>query len=306
MRIDLFWKNKPFFKIFLIVAFVSLHNSAIGQEIVFTPRVETGVWLFDSKLSYFDEDEDRSKTWFELTDFMAVLQVGGNLQWREFYMDAYLQQSTSGSDDPNNETLLSDGINSYANQEADIERSEFSFLLGYQFFSQASLFAGYRFQETKIEETLPPNSQIITDGRPPDTWDISIDSKGPFLGATYLIPIRSNHSFATTISIGFYEQEYDHAYTQVIGGGGGGLSKLKMLFDFETDVIDLGLGLSYTHQLTKKFDFNVVGQLNYYSFDERVPWTTRWGDGFTESVGDHEIEAEEFNFQLRAGLQYRF
>jgi hypothetical protein len=294
-------------RLLIIVAFavstISVHSNAIAQEMVFIPRVEAGAWLFDSKLSVVTFPEDgKQRTWFDLSETMGVLQVGGVLQGEQFYVDAYVQQSTSASGDPNNETLVEDGIDSYADQDADFERSEYSILFGYQL-SQFSLFAGYRFQDTDIEETLPINPEIISGERAPDTWDINIDSGGPFLGAKYVMPIGPNSELAMTASIGYFDQEYENAYTMIIGSGA--LSELKMLFDFETDVLELGLGLAYTQKITPQLEFSMVGQLNYYTFDESIDLTTGGEQGVI-SVGELDFEADELNLQLRVGLQYRF
>ncbi|MEN8215219.1 MAG: hypothetical protein ABFS56_02350 [Pseudomonadota bacterium] len=286
----------------IIVGFITVYNNAIAQEITFTPRIETGAWLFDSKLSADMYGEGKQRTWFEVSETMGVLQLGGTLQLDKFYVEAYAQQSSSASADPNNETLVEDGIDSYQGQEADFERSEYSFLLGYQL-SQVSLFMGYRSQETDIEETLD-NPQTTQTVRGPDTWDINLDSRGPFLGAKYVMPIKFNSSLAITASIGFFEQDYENAYTMDLLGGGA-FDKLNMLFDFETDVVDLGLGLAYTLKLNRQFDLKVLGQLNYYTFDESIDLTTRGDDG-PISAGAIDFEADELNFQLRAGLQYHF
>jgi hypothetical protein len=287
---------------FIIVGFITLYNNTVAQEITFTPRIEAGAWLFDSKLSVDMYEEGKQRTWFDVSETLGVLQLGGTLQLDKFYVDAYAQQSSSASADPNNETLVEDGIDSYQGQEADFERSEYSFLLGYQL-SQVSFFVGYRSQETDIEETLD-NPQTTQTVRGPDTWDINLDSRGPFLGAKYVMPIKSNSSLAITASIGFFEQEYENAYTQDLLGSGY-FDKLNMLFDFETDVIDLGLGLAYTLKLNHRFDLKVLGQLNYYTFDESLDLTTRGDDGLI-SAGALDFEADELNFQLRAGLQYHF
>ncbi len=284
----------------IVIAIISVHSNAFAQELVFTPRIEAGTWMFNSQLSGDMYEENKQRTWFDINEIMAVLQLGASLQWREFYVDAYVQQSTSGSDVPNNETLLEDGVDSYANQEADIERSEYSLLVGYQFPSQVSLFIGYRFQETDINETLPQNYELIPEARSPDTWDINIESNGPFLGLKYIMPIDANNSLSLSTSLGFFEQTYQNAYTQVIGTGE--FSQFKMLFDFETDVIDLGLGAVYTHKLTNELEVNVQGQLNYYSFDERLADKRDTPD----LAENFDVSADELNFQIRLGLQYRF
>ncbi|OAD19641.1 hypothetical protein THIOM_004712 [Candidatus Thiomargarita nelsonii] len=88
-------------------------------------------------------------------------------------------------------------------------------------------------------------------------------------------------------------------------GGGGPFSKPKMLFDFETDVIELGLGLTYIRKLNHQLDLKVLGQLNYYTFDENIDLISRGDDG-PISAGAIDFEADELNFQLRVGLDYHF
>jgi len=286
----------------LLIIIASVHYNVIAQDVMFTPRIETGVWSFNSKLSADTFDEGKQRTWFDFSEIMGVVQLGGTLKMNQFYVDAYAQQSSTGSGDPKNETLVEDGIDSYRSQDADFDRSEYSFLIGYQL-SQLSLFAGYRSQETDIKETLenPPKIGKI---RGPDTWDINIDSKGPFLGANYLVPIEFNSSFVLSGSIGFFEHDYENNYTQDFGGGGP-FSKSEMLFDFETDVVELGLGLTYIRKLNHQLDLKVLGQLNYYTFDENIDLKSRGDDGLV-SAGAIDFEADELNFQLRVGLDYHF
>jgi len=289
-------------KLFLIMI-VSTHYNVIAQDVRFTPRIETGAWLFNSKLSADMFNENKQRTWFDFSEVMGVVQLGGTLEMNKFYMDAYVQQSSTGSGDPNNETLVEDGRDSYLSQDADFDRSEYSFLLGYQL-PQLSLFAGYRFQETEIEETL--ENPLTADGktRGADTWDINLDSSGPFLGVKYAVPIEFNSSFILSGSVGFFEHDYENAYTMDLGGDGP-FSKLKMLFDFETDVVELGLGLTYIRKLNRKLDLKVLGQLNYYSFDENIDLTTGGNDGIIEA-GAIDFEADELSFQFRVGLDYHF
>jgi len=293
-------------KLFLIII-ASVHYNVIAQDVMFTPRIETGAWLFDSKLSADTFVEGKQRTWFDFSEVMGVVQLGGTLKINQFYVDAYAQQSSTGSDDPKNETLVEDGIDSYLSQDADFDRTEYSFLIGYQF-SQLSLFAGYRYQETEIEETLENPLTGTGETREPDTWDINIDSRGPFLGAKYLVPIDFNSSFVLSGTIGYFEHDYENAYTQVFGSGP--LSEQKQLFYFENDdVIELGLGLTYIRKLNHKLDLKVSGQLNYYTFDENIDLKTPENDGLNDgliSAGAIDFEADELNFQLRVGLDYHF
>jgi len=249
-------------------------------------------------------DEGKQRTWFDFSEVMGVVQLGGTLKMNQFYVDAYAQQSSTASGDPNNETLVENGIDSYLSQDADFDRSEYSFLIGYQL-SQLSLFGGYRYQQTEIEESLENPPTVTGKTRGPDTWDINIDSRGYFFGANYLVPIEFNSSFVLSGTIGFFEHDYENAYTQDFGGSGP-FSKSEMLFDVEADdVIELGLGLTYIRKLNHQLDLKVLGQLNYYTFDENIDLKSRGDDGVI-SAGAIDFEADELNFQLRVGLDYHF
>ena len=296
---------------FIIVsAIVISHTSVIAQEIAFTPRVEAGLLFLNSQFS--DKSYGEEKTWFDVSKAMAIVQFGGKLQFRGFYVDASLQDSRSGSDNPNNESeyendrependtdphnqfLSHDGVNSYVNQTADIERSDYSIQFGYQFPSLISVFMGYKFQETDINETLPLNPELGLGDRADDTWDINIVSQGLFVGVKYQLPIASErHALELNTSLGFFENTYEHDYL-----GSFGETQIPFDFDFETNIVDFGVGAVYTHKWKENLDINVSGQLNYFSFDELL---TEQNTG-----AEFDIAAEELNFQLTVGLQYRF
>lgn len=243
---------------------------AVAQELSFQPRVSIGYQSYD-----FDIDD-------EAFDFEGGYLLGGlglTVQRGRFFFDLYGQTSLTEPEDDVDDVLIA-GANTDRQSKAD--RNEINATLGYAITQGISLFGGLKYAKTEIDSDFVDvnNDQISV--------DIEIDYFGPFLGASYAIPIADIGALAVSGSVAYLDGKTNIAIESDV---------LGLDEDDDTDGTSIGanLGAAWIGSLAPlspnfaNLGYTAGLDYSYYNF---------------EDDGDDQFEEETLRFKV--DLKYSF
>jgi hypothetical protein len=165
------------------LVFAPITASALDLSV--QPRINTGAMYY--KLDVEDT--------FAVDDTMPFVGGGATAFIDRFYVDLYAQGAFSGNDDLQQiqGTTLSRAVT------IDWDRAEYSASVGYSVTDNFSVFAGYRRSDMEFD---------LLDG---EFFDYEND--GPFVGATYGLPVKINEWLDGTLAVNAAVARFDGEIT---------------------------------------------------------------------------------------------
>jgi hypothetical protein len=167
------------------LVFAPITASALDTSV--QPRINTGAMYY--KLDVEDT--------FAVDDTMPFVGGGATAFIDRFYVDLYAQGAFSGNDDLQQiqGTTLSRAVT------IDWDRAEYSASVGYSVTDNWSVFAGYR------------RSDMEFDFSDTNTTFFDYENDGPFVGATYGLPIKINEWLDGTLAVNAAVARFDGEIT---------------------------------------------------------------------------------------------
>jgi hypothetical protein len=159
----------------LAASATTLGGIAQAQELSIQPRVSLGYQSYSFELSDQDNELFNSDVSYLFGGLGVSAQVG------RFFVDLYGQTNLTEAEDD------SDFLG-VATRTDKVDRYEVNLTAGYAITSQFSAFTGVKYANTKINEDIEDDA---TGGDLLDADNkLEMDYYGPFLGASYAIPVQ--------------------------------------------------------------------------------------------------------------------
>lgn len=157
-----------------------LVTNVVAQELVVQPRVSLGYQTYDFNIEGNDD--------FDIETDYILGGLGLSVQRGRFFVDLYGQTNLTDAEDDVDNFLGLAGVR----RESEVDRYELNATLGYAVTPQISTFGGLKYASNDI------NSDIIGIG---DSFlDIDVEYIGPFIGASYALPVEGFGALALSAS----------------------------------------------------------------------------------------------------------
>ncbi len=174
----------------------------------------------------------------------------------------------------------------YAVDDAEIERSDFTFTLGYNVWDSVNVFAGYISGETTIDPkgggnaTFPSVDVSLADLEP--NYEQTYEESGFFLGASYGWGVGNAGFMSASLAYAFMDGEYSDNFSDP--------------FKFEGDSDGFSLGFTWTYPVNDKF--RCYADLRYQKYDMSAD------EDNSGNFAGWKVETEETITALTIGVQY--
>ena len=168
-------------------------TTASALDLSVQPRVNTGAM-------YYELDVEDT---FAVDDTLPFVGGGATAFIDRFYVDLYAQGAFSGNDD----LQEVQGRPQPPGLTIDWDRAEYSAAVGYSITDNWSVFAGYR------------RSDMEFDFSDTNTTFFDYENDGPFVGATYGLPITVNKWLDGTLAVNLAVARFDGEITSPGAGG---------------------------------------------------------------------------------------
>lgn len=195
--------------------------------------------------------------------------------------------------------------------DVDVKHYDWAISLGYAITDQWSIFAGYKAGKTESDQSfnenlVSPESPLVQTG----SFSSSFEQDGPFLGASYSIPIGPGaltFKAAYAYLSGKYARDFNTTCLPPVCEVP--VPALQQ-FNWKGDSNAFSLGVSWTQSITENLGFSLGANYHQYKFDTSGP------QRFTATIGGQVVPAAsgvleggsltEDLFTLTASLAYRF
>lgn len=165
-----------------------LVTNVVAQELVIQPRVSLGYQTYDFNIEGNDD--------FDIETDYILGGLGLSIQRGRFFVDLYGQTNLSEADDDVEDFLDLEGVN----RESEVDRYELNATLGYAITPQISGFGGLKYASNDIKTDINSDDPDIVEVLGDSFADIDVEYIGPFIGASYALPIEGYGALAFSAS----------------------------------------------------------------------------------------------------------
>ena len=266
-----------------------LAGNAQAVDISFIPRADIGYTNYSFEWTeQVIPDVGVPGPKHTITDISVNLltgSIGGTLTVGKFYLDAYLQQSTEGSDDYT--------IGGYTHAtDWDVDVFDYALTAGYNVWSTLAIFGGWKGHETTLDGNVLLNNGITN-----VNWDNSFETDGFFLGASYGFVIGEAGVLSINAAYAWMNGDFEGHQTYSSG----------TTRDFKADDGDSGgfrIGIGWKGYITDALAYSVNADYYSYSYDDFKHKYSKNGAPYVQTNWNNEID--ESAYSLRAGISYTF
>ena len=174
-----------------------LVTSVVAQELVIQPRVSLGYQTYDFNIEGNDD--------FDIETDYILGGLGLSVQRGRFFVDLYGQTNLTEADDDVDNFLGLAGVN----RESEVDRYELNATLGYAVTPQISAFGGLKYASNDVKTDINSDDPDINALLGNSFVDIDVEYIGPFIGASYALPIEGFGALALSASGAYLWGEAD-------------------------------------------------------------------------------------------------
>ncbi len=282
--LDCFFIHLSFFSF----ALMPVVSSALDLQ----TRFQVGIMDYEYDQKAVTHNDGGSSSGYTLGSALPFVGGGVTAFQDKFFLDIYLQKAFSGSDEAT-ENLInidSQGTSSENSDSinADFDRDEYSFSVGYALGNQSAVFAGYRGSSTNFDETHKNSSSSNLTGT---DYKIGFTQSGYFLGGAYAFPIGERGTITLNAALAFLDGEVDFKRK-----GNNGEDDFARVY--KGDTTGLNLGAAWKGRMFERVDYTLG--LDGYSYNFEFDSIVIEG----EKIAAPKIS--ESVMRLSGGLSYRF
>ena len=269
----------------------SSEEVSVGSGVIFQPRVWTGAMnLKHGKLSTTttvkagkQTTERPAKIDFEST--MPILGVGATLVYKRFFLDGYVQR-TSTSKDKTTETYEVPGstkLTATTGTDYEFEREDYSASLGYKVADGLVVFGGYRSGQTSYDATAATTQ---SDGQKITGYNsYGFKAQGPFVGLSYSYPVSERGQLGFNVGYAQLDGEYTQTGASTMSNSTSGLT----------------YGINWRGKLYKNLSYGLSLDKYDYEFSE-LKYSSKLPDG----VANHTVSVKDEILTVKFTLSYAF
>ena len=254
-------------------------ENGFALDVGFVPRAAVGYTYYSFEWTE-QQPPDSKNTLADLNVNLMTGTLGGTMTFDKLYFDAYIQQSTTGSDD-----YLIDG-HAYP-VDWDVDILDYALTLGFNVWRTMAVYGGWKGHETTLEGTEV--------GR---TWDAEFDTNGWFTGLSYGIPIGESNMLSFNIAYAWLEgdienhQIYDGRYYSRPAG---------TTRDFRAnngDADGFTLGASWKGYITDALSYTLSGDWYDYSYEDFDHEYSLNGASYSPTDWTDTVDEQAYSFRF--------
>jgi len=320
--------------IVVVLAVLAVQVSPAALAVSLTPRVSGGYQDYEIEFADvtlpnqhpFTQDEGivHVRDGFDLSDRLSFVGPGLTIAQGRLFFDVSGQWSSTGEDhtDQLQGGINPIGIGSVGHEhllDARFSRHEANASMGWGFSPDLSLYIGYKHADLGLTNALTPVLTPVADfgPRPGDVLffgnrDIDFRYKGPFIGASYALPVRSRGSLQFQASVAFLNAQFHDRFVgnaifiqNVFAPSGAVIGQVPV------PITDLSLYDSTIHGRSRGLNLGVA-------WTSDLGWVSEGLRAFSYTIG---LDRSEYKFstsqsatgnfqetstRLRLDLRYRF
>lgn len=273
----------------------SSQEISVGSGVIFQPRVWTGAMnLKHDVLSTTTRTapDGKQTTSFGRINFestMPILGVGATLVYKRFFLDGYVQKTSTGEDKTTDVVSTTNKLTETTDIDYEIEREDYSASLGYKVTDGLVIFGGYRSGQTSYDSTAA--FFYATDSIPKTLYDkrsasYEFKAQGPFVGLSYSYPVSERGQLGFNVGYAQLDGEYTQTATDKASNSTSGLT----------------YGINWRGKLYKNLSYGLSLDKYDYEFSELKYSSELPPDG----VANHTLSAKDEIFTFKFTLSYAF
>ena len=278
----------------------SSQEVSVGSGVIFQPRVWTGAMNLKHDVLHTTTrtaPDGKQTTSFGKINFestMPILGVGATLVYKRFFLDGYVQKTSTGE----NKTTETYDVASTTNKltattdtDYEIEREDYSASLGYKVTDGLVIFGGYRSGQTSYDSTAvfsyATESIPKTPYGEPQFNSRGFKAQGPFVGLSYSYPVSERGQLGFNVGYAKLDGEYTQTGTPTVSNSTSGLT----------------YGINWRGKLYKNLSYGLSLDKYDYKFSE-LNYTDTVLDG--SSTTAHTISLKDEILTFKFTLSYTF
>ncbi|MEK7990306.1 MAG: hypothetical protein VSS52_004815 [Thiotrichaceae bacterium] len=285
-------------KLFVFVFLVTLPALTTAADKLFiSPKVSLGYMSYSYKYeSYLIDSEGPYAEEWEFSDNVLALGLGISLNYKQYFVDLFMQRSGAGTDKEIHIAGSSDK-GDYLKDDSgySFTRKDYSLAIGYRFSEFLPMFpddtlsisVGYKKGQTKYDRTI---SYIYTSEEPTRTevQSDSYETTGPFIGASYSWSMWDG---TVSISAGIAQYTGESNYSFFVN------NELDFIDAVEDNTLAYTYGLSWSKPLTERLAFSALLSMYDYKFEK---------NNYRAEKNYSVVSFRESMYAVRLTLQYTF
>jgi hypothetical protein len=252
-------------------------ENGFALDVGFVPRAAVGYTFYS--FEYTEQQlSDPKTTLADLEVNLMTGTLGGTLTMDMLYFDAYVQQSTTGSDD-----YLIDGTDPY---DWDVDVLDYAFTLGFNVWRTMAVYGGWKGHETTLEGSAVG-----------EKWDAEFDTNGWFTGLSYGIPIGASNMLSFNVAYAWLEGDIeDH---QIFDGSGNLPAGTTRDFRANNgDADGLTIGASWKGYFTDALSYTLSADWYDYSYEDFDHEYSYNGAEYTQTNWTDTVDEQAFSFRF--------
>lgn len=163
-------------------------GGALAQELIIQPRVSIGYQSYSFDIAGDDSLDVE-------TDYILG-GLGLSVQRGRFFVDLYGQTNLTEAEDDEENFADVTGID----RSTEVDRYELNATLGYAVTPNISVFGGVKYASNDIKSDFDSDDAVINAALGDSFFDVDVEYLGPFLGASYALPIADVGALALSAS----------------------------------------------------------------------------------------------------------
>jgi len=271
---------------------------AVGSALDLQTRLQVGVIDYEYDDEGHTQTDGSSYSGYKLGSTLPFVGGGVTAFQDKFFFDIYLQKAFSGSDEATETYIDIDSQGSYEGSEsinADFDREESSFSVGYALGDQSAVFAGYRKARTNFDQTF---EKVRINYTETGTRDTNFTQSGYFVGGAYAFSVSERGTVTLNAALALLDGKYGYHENSVIELNSGTSNDDEYAPVFKGDTAGLNLGVAWKGRMFEQVDYTLG--LDGYSYDFEFDSIVNEGE---------KVEAPKISesvMRLSGGLTYRF
>lgn len=268
----------------------------VGSGVIFQPRVWTGAMNLKHDMLRNTISLEGGKQIpqrparinFEST--MPILGVGATLVYKRFFLDGYVQKTSTAKDKATDTyDLPSSGTKKTATTDADyeFEREDYSASLGYRVTDRFIVFGGYRSGQTSYDEKATSFTSDPKDGKRVSSTSREFKAQGPFVGLSYSYPVSERGQLGFNVGYAKLDGEYTQTEADTPANSTSGLT----------------YGINWKGSLYKNLSYGLSLDKYDYEFSE-LKYSSR--DKNQVVVSNHTLSIKDEILTFKFTLSYTF
>jgi hypothetical protein len=163
-------------------------TNGVAQELVFQPRVSLGYQTYEFDIAGNDD--------FDIETDYILGGLGLSVQRGRFFVDLYGQTNLSEAEDSAEDL----GGNAGLNRDSEVDRFELNATLGYAVTDQFSAFGGLKYAANELRSDINSDDPAVDANLGDSFFDVDVEYFGPFIGASFAIPVEGVGAIALSAS----------------------------------------------------------------------------------------------------------